>query len=57
MSHTLLTINIGFLEISNVSAIFLLVVSLLFLGSFILVSLKNDNEGMMRWIFEKSKNE
>tara|TARA_B100001173_G_scaffold311655_1_gene329609 strand:+ start:388 stop:540 length:153 start_codon:yes stop_codon:yes gene_type:complete len=49
--------NIGFLEISNVSAIFLLVVSLLFLGSFILVSLKNDNEGMMRWIFEKSKNE
>ena len=57
MSHTLLTLNIGFLEISNVSAIFLLVVSLLFLGSFILVSLKNDNEGMMRWIFEKSKNE
>ncbi len=57
MSHTLLTMNIGFLEISNVSAIFLLVVSLLFLGSFILVSLKNDNEGMMRWIFEKSKNE
>ena len=57
MWHTLLTMNIGFLEISNVSAIFLLVVSLLFLGSFILVSLKNDNEGMMRWIFEKSKNE
>ena len=57
MSHTLLTMNIGFLEISNVSAIFLLVVSLLFLGSFILVSLRNDNEGMMRWIFEKSKNE
>lgn len=57
MSHTLLTLNIGFLEISYVSAIFLLVVSLLFLGSFILVSLKNDNEGMMRWIFEKSKSE
>ena len=46
---------IGYLEISNASAAFLLGISILFLGSFVLVSLKNDNEGMMKWIFENKK--
>tara|TARA_B100000902_G_scaffold312193_1_gene302268 strand:- start:381 stop:560 length:180 start_codon:yes stop_codon:yes gene_type:complete len=55
MAHSPIALSIGYLEISNVSAAFLLGISLLFLGSFVLVSLKNDNEGMMKWIFENKK--
>ena len=55
MAHSHIALTIGYLEISNTSAAFLLGISVLFLGSFILVSLKNDNEGMMKWIFENKK--
>ena len=55
MAHSPIALSIGYLEISNVSAAFLLVFSLLFLGSFVVVSLKNDNDGMMKWIFENKK--
>tara|TARA_B100000424_G_scaffold256770_1_gene237061 strand:+ start:554 stop:733 length:180 start_codon:yes stop_codon:yes gene_type:complete len=55
MAHSPIALSIGYLEISNISAAFLLGISLLFLGSFIIVSLKNDNEGMMKWIFENKK--
>ena len=55
MAHSPIALSIGYLEISNVSAAFLLGISLLFLGSIVLVSLKNDNEGMMKWIFENKK--
>ncbi len=58
MAHSPIALSIGYLEMSNISAAFLLGISLLFLGSFIIVSLKNDNEGMMKWIFEnKNSNE
>ena len=55
MAHSSIALIIGYLEISNASAAFLLGISILFLGSFVLVSLKNDNEGMMKWIFENKK--
>jgi len=55
MAHSSIALIIGHLEISNASAAFLLSISILFLGSFVLVSLKNDNEGMMKWIFENKK--
>ena len=55
MAHYPIALIIGYLEISNASAAFLLGISILFLGSFVLVSLKNDNEGMMKWIFENKK--
>ena len=55
MAHSLIALSIGYLEISNVSAAFLLGISLLFLGCFFIVSLKNDNDGMMKWIFENKK--
>ena len=55
MAHYPIALIIGNLEISNASAAFLLGISILFLGSFVLVSLKNDNEGMMKWIFENKK--
>ncbi len=55
MAHSHIALTIGYLEIGNTSAAFLLGISVLFLGSFILVSLKNDNEGMMKWIFENKK--
>ena len=55
MAHSFIALIIGYLEISNASAAFLLSISILFLGSFVLVSLKNDNEGMMKWIFENKK--
>ncbi len=43
----LLTVSLGNLEISTVSAVVLIFVSLLFLVSFAVVSLKNDSKGMM----------
>ena len=55
MAHSCIALSIGYLEISNGSAAFLLSISVLFLGSFVLVSLKNDNEGMMKWIFENKE--
>ena len=57
MGHPLIALTIGYLEISNASAIILLITSILFLGSFVLVSIKNDNEGMMRWIFDNKNKE
>ena len=55
MPHSPIALSIGYLEISTVSAVFLLGISLLFIGSFVIVSLKNDNEGMMKWIFDNKK--
>jgi len=52
MAHPLIALTFGYLEISNASAITLSIISLFFLGSFVIVSIKNDNEGMMRWIFD-----
>ena len=52
MTHPLIALTIGYLEISNSSAIILSITSTIFLGSFVLVSIKNDNEGMARWIFD-----
>ena len=45
-------LTLGNLELSNASAAVLSVVSLLFLASFIFVSIKNDNEGLMKWMFD-----
>ena len=45
---------VGNLEISNASAVSLVVVSLFFLVCFVIVSLKNDSQGMMEWMFDKS---
>ena len=45
-------LTLGNLELSNASAAVLSVVSLLFLASFIFVSVKNDNEGSMKWMFD-----
>ena len=55
MAYLPIALSVGYLDISNISAAFLLGISLLFLGSFVLISLKNDNEGMMKWIFENKK--
>ena len=56
-SFVLLTISLGNLEISEISAAALVTVSLLFLVSFAIVSLKNDSKGMMEWIFDNKTNE
>ena len=56
-SPSLLTVTLGNLEISTISAAVLAVVSLLFLVSFAVVSLKNDSKGMMEWMFDKNSNE
>ncbi len=53
----LLTLSLGNLEISEISAAILIIVSLLFLVSFGIVSLKNDSKGMMEWIFDNKANE
>ena len=54
MNHsTLLAMTLGHLQISNIGAAVLVSSSLLFLGSFIFVSLNNDNQGMLTWIFAK----
>ena len=45
-------LTLGNLELSNASATVLSLVSLLFLASFIFVSFKNDNEGLMKWMFD-----
>ena len=56
-SFVLLTISLGNLEISEISAAALVTVSLLFLVSFAIVSLKNDSKGMMEWMFDNKANE
>jgi len=53
----LLTLSLGNLEISEMSAAVLIAVSLVFLVSFGIVSLKNDSKGMMEWIFDNKVNE
>ena len=52
-----LTVSLGNLEISTVSAVVLAAVSLLFLASFAVVSIKNDSKGMMEWMFENKSNQ
>ena len=52
---TPLALTLGHLQISNIGAVFLIVSSLVFLGSFIFVSLNSDNQGMMAWIFAKKE--
>ena len=52
-----LTVSLGNLEISTISAIVLFAVSLLFLVSFAVVSIKNDSKGMMEWMFENKSNQ
>lgn len=52
----LITLSFGNLEISEVSAAVLIGVSVVFLVSFGIVSLKNDSKGMMEWIFDNKSN-
>ena len=52
----LTTLSFGNLEISEVSAAVLIGVSVVFLVSFGIVSLKNDSKGMMEWIFDNKSN-
>ena len=53
----LLTLSLGNLEISELSAAVLITVSLVFLASFAIVSLKNDSKGMMEWMFDNKASE
>ena len=53
----LITLSFGNLEISEVSAAVLIGVSVVFLVSFGIVSLKNDSKGMMEWIFDNKAND
>ena len=50
----MLGLTVGNLTLSNLSIFALGMASVVFLCSFFLVSIKNDNRGMMRWIFEKN---
>ena len=45
---------VGNLVLDNLSALVLGSVSIIFLGSFLFVSMNNDNKGMMRWIFNSN---
>ena len=42
------------LVLDNISALVLGLASLIFIGSFLFVSITNDNTGMMRWIFNSN---
>ncbi len=53
----LLTLSLGNLEISELSAAILIIVSLVFLVSFGIVSVKNDSKGMMEWMFDNKTDE
>ena len=57
ISKVLLTISLGNLEISEISAAVLAIVSLAFLVSFGIVSLKNDSKGMMEWMFDNKNDQ
>ena len=50
----MLALVVGNLVLSNLSALAMGSVSIVFLGSFLVVSVKNDNKGMMKWIFYNS---
>ena len=50
----MLALVIGNLVLSNLSALAMGSVSIVFLGSFLVVSVKNDIKGMMKWIFYNS---
>ena len=54
LKASMLALVIGNLVLNNLSALAMGSVSIVFLGSFIVVSVKNDNEGMMKWIFYNS---
>ena len=56
-SSVLITLSLGNLEISELSAEVLVTVSLVFLVSFGIVSVKNDSKGMMKWMFDNKANE
>ena len=45
---------VGNLVLDNFSALVLGLASLIFIGSFLFVSMTNDNKGMMRWIFNSN---
>ena len=45
---------VGNLVLDNISALVLGLASLIFVGSFLFVSITNDNKGMMRWIFNSN---
>lgn len=45
---------VGNLVLDNISALVLGLASLIFIGSFLFVSITNDNTGMMRWIFNSN---
>tara|TARA_B100000212_G_C27089142_1_gene411447 strand:- start:197 stop:379 length:183 start_codon:yes stop_codon:yes gene_type:complete len=49
-----LAVTLGNLEISTVSAVTLIIVSMMFLVSFAVVSVKNDSKGMMEWMFDNT---
>ena len=51
---SVLALVIGNLVLNNLSALVMGSVSIIFLGSFLVVSIKNDNEGMIKWIFYNS---
>ncbi|MAD67788.1 MAG: hypothetical protein CMN92_00605 [Synechococcus sp. CPC100] len=53
----LLTLSLGNLEISEASAVVLSGVSIVFLVSFGIVSLKNDSKGMLEWMFDNKTND
>jgi hypothetical protein len=46
----MLALVIGNLVLNNLSALAMGSASIVFLGSFLVVSVKNDNKGMMKWI-------
>ena len=50
----MLALVIGNLVLNNLSALAMGSVSIVFLGSFLVVSVKNDNEEIMKWIFYNS---
>ena len=50
----MLALVIGNLVLNNLSALAMGLFSIVFLGSFLVVSVKNDNKGMMKWIFYNS---
>ena len=55
--QVLLTLSLGNLEISEASAVVLSGVSIVFLVSFGIVSLKNDSKGMLEWMFDNKTND
>tara|TARA_B100001093_G_scaffold76324_1_gene67149 strand:+ start:76 stop:246 length:171 start_codon:yes stop_codon:yes gene_type:complete len=50
----MLALIIGNLILSDLSASILAFFSFLFIASFLITSIKNDNAGMMNWIFNKT---